>query len=276
MVLRILVIVASSTISLTACAGMPLFERHPLRADHLDYFEPADASASDRATLVLLMSGCGGLIGADGPKAIMNDYAQLAQQAGAHAVVIDSLGARDIDFDDARSQVCTGLRLRGRERAEDLVVARTLASEHWGRTFDTVIAAGWSHGGWAVMEQLRIDARGDAPALNPDAAVLVYPYCGRFNSSRRAAWDFDGPLLHLSAENDVLSPTETCREIIVRARDGAEGVETVVFDGVTHAFDEADQTPHSRYIYDAEKSAEAHTHFSRFIAEITGGEASGR
>lgn len=274
-VLRTLALVASSA-SLAACAGLSWFERDPLRVDHLSFFEPSEAAVSDSATLVLLMSGCGGLVGADGPKAIMDDYARLAQQAGAHAVIIDSLGARDIGFDAARSQVCTGLRLRGRERAADLAAARALASEYWGRPFDTVIAAGWSHGGWAVMEQLRLDASGDAAALNPDAVVLVYPYCGRFNSSRRAAWDFDGPLLHLSAENDVLSPAETCRDIITRARGGVEGVETIIFDGVTHAFDESDQTPQSRYIYDAETAAEAHAHFRRFVAETAAGDTTDR
>ncbi len=170
---------------LSACAPRApetVEHRVELLAPYAQYYAPRTEGP---APLIILLSGCGGLVGIDGPNRIMNDYAEAAAAAGAYAIVVDSFRPRGIDRQTAISRVCSGLRLRGTERAGDLLAAEALAKAHWRRPFTGVVLAGWSHGGWAVMNLLsfRPDAGrvgnlrfSETPgALQPAAVALFYP-----------------------------------------------------------------------------------------------------
>lgn len=273
-----IVAMAASLLSgLSACAPRTpetMEHRVNLLAPHAQYYAP---DAGGPAPLVILMSGCGGLLGMDGPNRIMNDYAEAAARAGAYAVVVDSFSPRGIDRQTAISRVCTGLRLRGTERAGDILAAEALAKAHWRQPFTGIVIAGWSHGGWAVMNLLSVrpDAQsvgnlriGDANgALRPDAVALYYPFCDFPNKARRRPWSFHGPLLLVTAEYDNMGAAETCLPVIDSARGSLAGVEDIDFPGVTHAFDEQVQSPNSRFIFDAEAAAQAREVFSDFIGQ---------
>lgn len=262
---------------LSACAPRTpetMEQRADLLAPYAQYYAPHTEGS---APLVILVSGCGGLLGIDGPNRIMNNYAEAAARAGAYAVVVDSFRPRGIDRQTAISRVCTGLRLRGTERAGDILAAEALAKAHWRRPFTGIVIAGWSHGGWAVMNLLSIrpdaqrignlrvgDVRG---ALEPDAVALYYPFCSFPNKARRRDWSFHGPLLLVTAEHDRMGAAAKCLPVIGRARGGLAGVEDIDFPGMTHAFDEQVQSPDSRFIYDAEAAAQAQEVFSSFIAQ---------
>ncbi len=248
-------------------------KRTDLLRGHVRLLEP---EAPGPAPLVIFNTGCGGLIGTTGmPKQIMPRYAVAATRAGAYAVIVDSFSARDLDFDGSRTLVCSGVRLRPGVRGADALAAESLAKERWGDSITGVILAGWSHGGWVVLEMLadgpdarrigdmRIERRYDA--LDPQAVVLFYPYCGRFNQSRRKTWAFHGPMLLVTAEIDEVGPREACLEIIERARGGLDDVETLHFEGATHAFDELDQTRESSFVYDPELAQQAEDAFTAFI-----------
>ena len=253
-----------------ACSSVSQSERDLLLEGHVSFLAPQPETASQsRSSLVLLLPGCGGLVGSDGPKDVMNGYAKAAVEAGAHVAIIDSHGARGIGYDQAVTRVCSGLTLRGRQRGGDLVSAKILAERHWQQDFDHVVVAGWSHGGWAVMEQLSLDAKSETQHLDPDAVMLIYPYCGFFNQADRTDWSFTGPLVHISAENDGLSRTVKCREIIVKARQGDDRFRTIELEGVTHAFDESDHLPSSRYVYDLDMAQYMHDIFGQFIEAVT-------
>jgi dienelactone hydrolase len=259
-----------------ACATYPtMAERTAMLAGNAQYY---DAPQGGRAPLVILVSGCGGLVGLQGPKPIMKNYAAAANRAGAYAIVVDSFGSRGMDFETAIKTTCNGLQLRGYSRAGDILAAEELAKRHWNNPFTGVILAGWSHGGWTVMELLSAgpEARSvgnfriDPPpprALNPDAVALFYPYCGFLNSSSRRTWAFKGPLLLLTAGLDTRSPPEKCVSDLEHARGGPGGIEAVNYENVTHAFDEPDHTPDSTFKYDAEATARAEELFRRFIAD---------
>jgi dienelactone hydrolase len=260
------------------CATYPtMAERTAMLAGNAQYYAPPQQAG--RAPLVILVSGCGGLVGMYGPKTIMRDYAGAANRAGAYAIVVDSFGSRGMDFETAVSTTCSGLQLRGNARAGDILAAEELARKHWSNVeFSGVILAGWSHGGWTVMELLSADPdarqignfRIERPApraLTPDAVALFYPYCGILNITAFSKWDFKGPLLLLTAGLDDRSPPEKCVSEIEQARGGKDGIEAITYENVTHAFDEPDHTPDSTFRHDPEAAARAHALFQRFVAE---------
>ncbi len=255
------------------CSDRNLATRADMLAPYAQYVAPP---ARGRAPLVILASGCGGVVGPNGPNRVMNNYAEAAARAGAYAIIVDSFQPRGIGRDAAIRSVCTALRLRGGERAGDIVAGEELARRHWGSKFTGVILAGWSHGGWAVMELLS-----DGPAAHrigtlhlstahasqkPDAVVLYYPYCGFLNGAK--GWAFKGPLLLVTAELDTsIGPAKTCLPIIDRAMGGAAGVRSVDFPGMTHAFDEETQSPDSKFVYNREAAAKSEQLFADFIGE---------
>ncbi len=262
--------------SLAACTAYPtLDQRTALLAPTMQYFAP---ETQDRAPLVILVSGCGGLNGLQGPKTVMRNYAAAATRSGAYVAVLDSFASRGIGFEEAVSSVCSGLRLHGNERAGDILAAEALARRHWNIDFSGVILAGWSHGGWTVMELLsagpdassvggfRIDQT--SRALTPDAVALYYPYCGFLNTSARSKWSFDGPLLYLNASTNAPAAGKECTDAIRHARDGANDVEQIDFPN-THAFDEEDQVPGSEFVYDAEATQRSLALFERFVKDQT-------
>ena len=239
----------------------------------MEYYAP---ETPGRAPLVILVSGCGGLNGLQGPKTVMKNYAAAATRAGAYAVVLDSFASRGIAFNDAVSTVCSGMRLHGNERAGDIIAAEALARRHWNADFSGVILAGWSHGGWTVMELLSAGPRATSiagfrierasPALTPDAVALYYPYCGFLNATSRSKWDFRGPLLHLNASANAPAAGKECTDAILKARGGAENLEQADYPN-THAFDEEDQVPGSEFKYDAEATQRSLALFERFISD---------
>lgn len=257
------------------CTNRDLAKRADMLAPFAQYYAPP---AGGRAPLVILASGCGGVVGPDGPNRVMNNYAEAAARAGAYAIIVDSFQPRRIGRDAAIRTVCTGIRLGGGMRAADMLGGEELARRRWGNRFTGVIPAGWSHGGWAVMELLSAgpdarrvgDLRLDTPqaAQKPAAVVLYYPYCGLLNAAKRnPRWAFRGQLLLVTAELDTIGPARRCLPIIRRAMDDAPGIRNVDFPGMTHAFDEETQSPDSKFIYNREAAAKSERLFSAFIAE---------
>jgi dienelactone hydrolase len=269
-------VLAFSPLLLCACETYPtMAARSEMLAPKAQYFAP---EKSGPAPLVILMSGCGGLVGSDGkPNTIMEKYARAAARSGAYAVIVDSFQPRGIDFNKAISTVCSGMQLRGKARAGDALAGEALAESHWKTQFTGVILSGWSHGGWSITQLLDAGPEaktlgnlqvGDARrALSPDAVTLFYPYCGILNQPPGKPWAFKGPILFVTAGLDTIGKPVECTKIVERGRPGLIDVDAVTFDGMTHAFDEESQSEGSAFVYNAEVSAQAEALFSEFIAE---------
>ena len=273
--LRTLAVLMAVAATLTGCSRSDVAQRADLLARHAQYYAPP---AGGRAPLVILSSGCGGVVGPDGPNRVMNNYAEAAARAGAYAIIVDGLQARGIDREAAIRTVCTGLKLRGGERAGDILGGEELARRRWGNRFSGVILAGWSHGAWTVMELLsagpapahvgRLRVDGPQAALHPDAVVLYYPYCGLLNrASRRAKWTFDGPLLLVTAELDSMGAQEKCLPFVERNMADLSGLRKIDARGMTHAFDEQMQSADSKFVYVPAAAAKSEEVFGGFIAE---------
>jgi dienelactone hydrolase len=214
----------------------------------------------------LLFSGC------DGPRDNLDRWAVMLNARGWAAVVVDSHGPRDYLDTDIWRLICAGQLLMGSERAGDVLVSiydvRRMPFVDPGR----LVLIGASHGGWAIMELLAFEAAWALPfslaALPSDPSVthpldgvlgtiLLYPYCGQANRSARSGWTYPIPVLFLLSRNDLIAPSGDCLAVAETLAANGLSVQTRVFDGVTHAFDQEERAPFSAFEFNAEATDEA-------------------
>ena len=196
--------------------------------------------------VVVQLHGCGGV------QPLQARYAQAACAAGVAAVIVDSLAPRGIGRAAAHLTVCSGLTLRGGERADDLVtVLRWLQDQPWADA-RRVAAAGWSHGGWAIMEAL-VPGPGGAPRdpvlRDLRLVMLVYPYAGVLSRTRRTGWGACRPrVCAWLAGRDMVVGALGARRALRRLSDDGLDVEALTLVDATHAFDDAHASdPRTRY-----------------------------
>ena len=199
---------------------------------------------------VLLMHGCGGR------KPFMDRWAHVVRDAGCAAIVIDSYAPRRISRTEAYALICTGLKFWGRERAGDLYAMLAWArAQSWT---GPLVAAGWSHGGWTILDALALDPKGEAqratglrdvpadPLAGLSAAFLAYPYVGPASLARRRTWHAHPRTLAIAAGRDTIVGQITPR-LHALTQSGLP-LETRLFETATHAFDESDANdPRVRY-----------------------------
>ena len=182
--------------------------------------------------VVVQMHGCGGVL------PMQRRYAEAARQAGVAAVILDSLAPRGIARQEALLTICTGLRLRGAERAADLRTALDWIAEQPWADPDRVAAAGWSHGGWSIMEALAADD-GHAGVAGLKLAVVVYPYCGPLARTASHGWGGNRPrvLACLGGRDAVVGRLAPRRAVNRLKADGLD-VDLLAFEDATHCFDD--------------------------------------
>jgi dienelactone hydrolase len=150
--------------------------------------------------VALILHGCGG------KTPFLETYAQVAVKAGWAAVVVDSLKPRGMSTLDGKLFVCTGAALQGLKRSGDIfAMLAWLERQPWADA-ERVFLAGWSHGGWSIMDGYAIGPNAaratgivdaDPLKLRPrvKGALLVYPYAAypSLTSSRAGAFRRHGP-----------------------------------------------------------------------------------
>ncbi|NBB53266.1 dienelactone hydrolase [Rhizobium sp. CRIBSB] len=217
---------------------------------------------------VLLFHGCGGLRGH------LPKYAEAAKSAGWRAFIIDSYAPRGWSRTFAMATVCTGVLLRGYERAGDVLAAIAAMSRRRDVDATCLAVAGWSHGGWSIMEAMSEDlsrpgAVGLADATSADltsvkAAFLAYPYVGFAALNRMRPWRHCPKVLAVVARTDHLTTVRNAERVHDMVRNCGAEVETWIADG-THSFDEPMTAPPMRY--DEALSREALVRFGRLLED---------
>jgi len=144
---------------------------------HVQVYGPAG-----RRPTALLFHGCGGL------GTHLAVYARAAEAVGVRTVVVDSFAPRGWPRAFGKAFVCTGTVFRGAERAGDVLASAWGAVAELDADPHGLFLAGWSHGGWSIMDLMTMPlARpGEAGLADPDGALLgglaglwlTYPYCG--------------------------------------------------------------------------------------------------
>jgi dienelactone hydrolase len=217
----------------------------------------------------IMMHGCGNQAGPQ------PDYAAAAALQGVASIIVDSFTLREIDAVQARAFVCSGMRLWGRERAGDVYAALHFARQQEWVCSGSLSLSGWSHGGWTVMDALALgsdvgqhagitDLTGDVLA-GVDAAFLVYPWCGPGAQTHSRGWTKPVRAVMLLAEKDIVAGVRfPLNALKVAGKSGAQ-VESVIYAGATHCFDE-ELAWNPSFKFDPVEAARAHDFYGRWIA----------
>lgn len=230
---------------------------------HVQVFGPGDDAPRPA---VLLFHGCGGV------RSHIVAYAEAAAEAGLRAFVIDSYGPRGWSRPLALATVCTGLIFRGRERAGDVLAALWGVARRPDVDYQNLAAAGWSHGGWGIMELMAspLQKAGEFGLADPQgtdlsglkATVLVYPYIGIGATARMKPWRRCPRTLAVIAEHDHLTSVENARRVYDAVK--ACGVELQTWEASgTHAYDEPGDSGPMKY--DEALTRESLGRFRRFL-----------
>lgn len=239
---------------------------------HYTLLKPESANSGERPhKTVVLLHGCGGR------KPMMDRYAKSVLAAGAAALIVDSFTPRGIGRMAAYAQVCTGLRLQGRERAGDLYATIAwLRRQSW---CGPIIAAGWSHGSWTIMDALAMEpAREGARATGlidlPDdplaglvGAFLVYPYVGPGSLAGRRTWRTHPQTIAIVGGRDSVVGTKAPLATLAALRTSGAPIEHHFFQTATHAFDEIEAND-LRVRYDPDLTARAESLLQDLIERV--------
>ncbi len=223
-----------------------LSERWTRLSPHTEMVGPDDGQARPA---VILFHGCGGLRGH------LPIYAAAAAEAGWRAFIVDSFAPRGWTREFAMATVCTGLMFRGNERAGDVLASIQGVSDRADVDSSRIALAGYSHGGWGIMEALSSPRRrGDLGVMDPDAVdldavkatYLAYPYVGIAALNRMRPWRYSPKTLAVIARKDHLTTVGNAQRVHEMVRGCGVDVETWIAEG-THSFDEPMTAPPMRY-----------------------------
>jgi len=189
---------------------------------------------------VIIFHGCGGL------RSHLPRYAEAAKAAGYRAFIVDSYGPRGWSRIKTLMTVCTNLAFKGRERASDILAAWDEIAARPNVKADQIVLAGWSHGGWSIMELMttplgspRIDlSDSDSAKLTaPMGVYLAYAYVGALAPARLKPWLYKTRIYALTCQRDHLTTVRNAERVNDAIRANGSSVESWIACG-THAFDE--------------------------------------
>lgn len=235
--------------------------------------------------VVLQFPGCAGRVDPDGDEEpLMRDYADAAAAHGVATVIVDSHGPRGVSRRQALAQVCTGHRLRGGERAGDVLAALAHIRSDARLDASCVALAGWSHGAWAVMDAMTLDLPREAPHglvglrdaapwpfwSGVKAVHLTYPFCGFPARTRERPWRLTPQARVVMAGEDTLALARDTLECVAMMERSGVAVEVVEVPAVTHAFDEHKQEPGSDFRVARAQADEAHAAYGAWLAQVLG------
>lgn len=237
---------------------------------HIEVLGPNDDAPRPA---VVLVHGCGGV------RVHLRRYAAEAAKVGYRAFLVDSFGARGWSKQFAQYLVCSGLMLRGRRRAGDVLAALWGVRQWRGVDPDRLVLAGWSHGSWAIMDLMTMPLRrrGEAALADPDptpldgvgGAFLAYPYVGLVALSQSRFWLRTPRVFGVVARRDHLASVRRSMRAYAAAVGAGAEVELWGADA-THAFDEPGIRAPVPITYDPDLSDAALDRFRRFLLERAG------
>jgi dienelactone hydrolase len=230
--------------------------------------------------VALILHGCGG------KTPFLETYARVAVEAGWAAVVVDSFAPRGISPLRAKLTVCTGTALRGLQRSGDIFAMLAWLEEQPWADAERVFLAGWSHGGWAIMDGYAIGPNAalatgviDADPLKlrtrVKAALLVYPYAAYPSLTSSQGWSnlqgTGGPkVFSVVAGKDQVVGWKSPQKALERLKRDGLVVDTAFYSDATHAFDD-DRANDPRARYRPDLFAQTQDYFAQALAVAAAG-----
>jgi dienelactone hydrolase len=236
---------------------------------HSKVFKPA---GNGPFPVALILHGCGG------KTPFLEAYAETAVKAGYAAIVVDSLKPRGMSTLEGRLRVCTGTTLHGLKRSADVfAMLAWLEAQAWA-DHERLFLAGWSHGGWTIMDgyaigedAARATGLSDADPMKLRARVkgtmLVYPYASYPSLTSSRGWGADGPRIWsvLGGKDSVVGWKAPKKAFERLARDGLS-IDTIFHADATHAFDD-DHAGDPRTKYRLDLFGQTRDYFSQALTE---------
>lgn len=243
-------------------------ERFDKLKPHMTVYGPEDDLPRPA---ILLFHGCGGI------RPHIHLYAETAAKMGVRAFVIDSLKPRGMGRAAAVSLVCTGAVLQGYERSGDVLSSLWGVSNRSDVISDQIILAGWSHGGWSIMDLMTqpLIRTGEAKLKDPDAALiervkglfLVYPYINFPARSLSKPWLHKPPTTAILATRDHLTTYKSAKSALDRLSEDGLNLHTIGLKA-SHAFDEETFSKGGPMRYDAEAVKASHEALTGLIEDL--------
>lgn len=184
--------------------------------------------------VIVMLHGCGGPYENRSKKQLSartKDYAALFNQAGWHALMLDSLTPR------GEKELCTqktGTRaVTLRNRRLDALGALQWLAQRPEVDARRLVLLGWSNGGSTVLaaSNLKNDAVRTAP-IRPSALVAFYPGC---ETELKRGYAPSAPLLMLVGALDDWTPPQPCQALAQASAEPRPEIE--VMAGAYHGFD---------------------------------------
>lgn len=271
-------VVVGNTVGRYTGATVPRVDPETLSAHLSPHYVVTRPEGAGPFPTALLFSGC------DGPRDNLPRLAGVLKARGWASIVVDSHAPRGFDTLQRWRLICAGQLLTGAERAGDIAVALADARAMPFVDADRIALVGASHGGWAVLEFLSLADNGevphkltawprdlaDAPLKGIVGAATLYPYCGTLSRVSRRGWTSPLPVLFLLVEGDSIACETACRDLADRMGGIGLPVETALFRGVTHGFDQAEKAPFSTLGHDLAATEVAHSRIAAFLAARAG------
>lgn len=223
--------------------------------------------------VVIQLHGCGG------KKKLQGRWAKVAKAAGWAVLVVDSYAHRNISTLQAYTTVCTGLRLWGRERAGDLFAAMEWVRRQSWADGDRIAIAGWSHGGWTVLDGMalrpgadaenatRLTGLPDEPLKGLAGAFVIYPFTGPGSIAPSRGVRPDVPIKALVGTHDTVVGSKSVARALQRMATPRLPVDVVMLEGATHAFDE-EEAQDLRVSYDPHLTQFAQSLYTGFLRTL--------
>lgn len=244
--------------------------------DHVEMLRPGVGIVRPEAVdgpvpAIIFFHGCGG------ERPMHLAHARAIAEAGFAAIIIDSFEPRGIGRFAAMTQVCSALRLWGQERTADVFAALEIARETDGIDAERLVLAGWSHGGWTLLDAMSFVSEGVRPPSLTDGEtgfdgvariVAIYPYCGFPARASGRIGPGLPPVEMILAERDLVAPRRDCERLARQAVAAGADINFEVWEGVTHAFDDTDAPAlDPRMTYDAEAAARLRARLIEILSE---------
>lgn len=206
---------------------------------------PARGEETSRRPVVVLLHGCGGMLGKDGqPSARMNTYARLLNAQGWHTLAVDSLTPR------GETELCTqrnGTRkITMTQRRVDALAALQWLANQPGVDPQRLALLGWSNGGSALLASTNLQhpdvvkARAQLTQMGGALKLTVAFYPGCAAEARRGYQPWSPTLLLLGLADDW-TPARQCLPLGSNPQ-----VHIHTWEGAHHGFDGSGPVVHRK------------------------------